>query len=298
MKGFFIFITCLTNFFSSALFNVASADIHASAPQNILILKSKNSRYYDQTIQGIQKTFNHNATFSIDNIENHNTQNNIALIITLGVKAAEYSRQTYPDNTKILAFITALQSQQLGLNNNELHLLIEQSPMKYIQFAQTILPHKKIGILFQKNTYDFLANETSDVKFFEVERQSNIILATRQVIKATEVLLALPNKDIYNKHSLKGILLSTFQNGTPLVSYSPAHVKAGALAAIYASPLNLGEHITKSITLLNQSRDILNTRQYAHYYSISINRRVARSLDLFIPDDLKILIAMKEKPSP
>ncbi len=291
MKGFFILIAAIICSLILVPFNVVHADTHSLKTPHILILKSKDSSYYNKTINVIKKAFAN--TLTIKNIKDNPLKNDAQIIISLGIKAAEYSRLNFPDSRKILTFITAQQSLNLGLKKNETHLLIEQNPQKYIEFTKIVLPNKNIGILFQKNTYEFLTSSEENVSFFEVTKQSNVILITRKAIKNADVLLALPNKKIYNRLSLKGILLSTFQNGTPLISYSPAHVKAGALAAIYASPLNLAQQITETINIIKTSNKIQHSRQYAKYYSIRINRRVARSLALNLPSNLKILLEME-----
>ena len=98
------------------------------------------------------------------------------------------------------------------------------------------------------------------------------------------MLLALPTPEVYNRKTLKGILLTSYRQQKPVVSYSPAHVKSGALAAIYASPKNIGEQL---VSLIEQVLDNENARRKPFYYAskfdIEVNEQVAKSLNLDLP---------------
>jgi len=55
----------------------------------------------------------------------------------------------------------------------------------------------------------------------------------------SDVLLAVPDSEIYNSNSIRNILLSSYRRGIPLVGFSQAYVKAGALCAIFSTPEQL-----------------------------------------------------------
>ena len=99
----------------------------------------------------------------------------------------------------------------------------------------------------------------------------------------------LPRGSIYNRDSLKGVLLTSYRYRKPAISYSPAHVKAGALASIYSSPADIGRHLA---LLVEHRLEDPSWRwpafEYARFYSIATNRRVARSLDLDLPGEDEI----------
>ncbi len=260
-------------------------NLSATPPHQILILKSKESSFYKKTILAIKNTLVNNYDLRIENIDVKPKLNGASLVITMGVTAANYARKNYPNTPKIFSFVSLKQSLNLQIKPRETHLLIELQAKHYLSFAKTILPNKTIGILYQKDSHKQLANLDKNLSLIEVTEYNKVISATRSIIKSSDVLLALPNKNIFNRHSLKGILLSTYQSNTPLVSYSPAHVKAGAVAAIYASPSNLGSHIVEMIQNSFNPSNALPQRQFAKHFSIKINRRVAQSLGLILDDN-------------
>jgi len=295
MKGLFIFITFLFSAICSAQSFSAHDEPSIKPVKKILVLKSKDSNYYDQTIQFLNNALADNYSLRITNIKDKPQQDSEKIIISLGFRAAQFSRTNFQNSDKIFAFLTLQQSNAIGLNAHETHLLIEQSPQLYLKFAHILLPTKKISMLVQDWQNKFISAYKNKAIFVEVGKRNDVISATKWAIKNSDLLLAIPNRTIYNRYSLKGILLSTYQSSTPLISYSPAHVKAGALAAIYASPSNLAQKIVDAIKSSSLPSKHIPSRQFAQYYTFKINRRVAQSLSLNLISDEEIALKLKEK---
>lgn len=297
MNGFIIFCSLIASFYSLIFNHAVHADIHVSDVQNqqILILKSKKSPFYNQTIRSIRNTLGKNHELMVKDIQQKPALNNADLIISMGTSAAIYARKHFPNTPKIFTFLNLNQSKKLQIKEHETHLLIELNALQYLNFAQTVLPDKNIGILYQKPINGQLFQLDKNLVLMEVTQHNKVLAATKSIIKWSDVLLALPNKNIFNRHSLKGILLSTYQSNTPLISYSPAHVKAGAVAAIYASPINLGSHIAEIINTLYQQTEAAPQRQFAKYFSIMVNRRVAQSLGFDLDSNEEILRKLNQR---
>jgi ABC-type uncharacterized transport system substrate-binding protein len=72
--------------------------------------------------------------------------------------------------------------------------------------------------------------------------------------------------------------LTTYRNRIPLIGFSAAYVKAGALAAIYSTPENIADQLAEltaqSLSAAGAVKQIISPK----YFSVSINSRVARSL--------------------
>jgi ABC-type uncharacterized transport system substrate-binding protein len=111
----------------------------------------------------------------------------------------------------------------------------------------------------------------------------------RELLSQNDVLLMLPRQSIYNRDTLKGVLLTSYRNRKPAISYSPAHVKSGAVASIFSSPVDIGRHLA---LLLNQK---LNNQlhngsplQFARFYTITTNLRVADALGIDFPEEREL----------
>lgn len=105
------------------------------------------------------------------------------------------------------------------------------------------------------------------------------------VLVGNDALLALPNSTIFNRETLHVVLLTAYGYAKPVVGYSPACVRAGALISTYSTPRQVldevfGEPFAKAIGgAVGDPPDGSRVRAPARF-SIDENRDIARSLGL------------------
>jgi ABC-type uncharacterized transport system substrate-binding protein len=112
----------------------------------------------------------------------------------------------------------------------------------------------------------------------------NIIDALNSSLTNSNVLLALPDASVYNAKTIKSILLTTYRHRVPLIGFSESFVRAGALAAISSSTAQLGKQIAELIIKHYSNNKINNHYLYPEYFDVVINKDVAKSLGITIPD--------------
>lgn len=98
-----------------------------------------------------------------------------------------------------------------------------------------------------------------------------------------DALLAVPDTQIFNAGTVQNILRTAIRSRVPLFAFSPAYVRAGALAAVHATPQQAG----RQAGLV--ARDVLAGRPlpaplYAAEFTVTLNSQVARSLGFEAPD--------------
>jgi ABC-type uncharacterized transport system substrate-binding protein len=99
----------------------------------------------------------------------------------------------------------------------------------------------------------------------------------------------LPDPLVYGAGVVKSVLLETYRQRVPVFAYSSAWVAAGALAAIYTSPSDLGQQAAKvTLKLLHAKPDEPMTVHAPATFRIDINEQVARSLDIAVPDRTRV----------
>jgi len=99
------------------------------------------------------------------------------------------------------------------------------------------------------------------------------------LLAQSEVLLAVPDSEIYNSSTIRNILLSTYQRGVPLIGLSAAYVNAGALCAVFSTPeQQAAQSAGMAATFLDTGH--LPPAQFPQLYEIALNAAVARSLRL------------------
>ena len=269
----------------------------AGAPiENILILKSNDNRFFNTSIEHLINQTRSQVKFNIENVENLDANppsfERAELIITLGIKAAEYLEYSTKDIPVIHSYITEFQYRQHASHPHHYAVLLDQPPQRYLAFIDALLGSGKIAILSTENSrLPDSALEPADTRTSgRVQQQlyaskDNLINAIRDLLMDNDVLLSLPDPQIYNQQSLKGILLTSYRQNKPVISYSPAHVKSGALAAIYASPQQIGDQVAGLVNKFLTDPDYRpEASYYASDFTITINQRVANSLQLDIPD--------------
>lgn len=292
--------------FTLSIIAVAS-QVVAAEDQQIVIVKSSDNSYFNQTIETLIGQAGETAHFRVINIDSA-TQSADALddadlIITMGGKAVRAISTISGDKPVINTYITSRQLEQFPvLLDSHISLLLDQPFERYLAFSQQLIKLKTIGTISRSNPKlnfrqkQLLKKLNLKLDQFQLDETGKSLLTTvRQLVKKNEALLMLPDQTIYNRDTLKGILLTTYRSRTPVISYSPGHVRSGALAAIYSSPTDIGRHLA---WLIKQRREGMlktdNNIFYARYYSIDTNPRVARALELQLTEEQELRRSIDE----
>lgn len=102
-----------------------------------------------------------------------------------------------------------------------------------------------------------------------------------ELLSRCDVLLALPDGRLFNGANIRNILLSSYNRGVPLVGFSEAFVKAGALVAVFSTPEQLAVQARTAAIAYARLRQ-LPAPQAPTLFSIAVNQEVARSLGIAV----------------
>ena len=128
----------------------------------------------------------------------------------------------------------------------------------------------------------------------QVTTEEDIIPALKHLFTNADVLLALPDPLVFNKNTAQSLLLTSYRAQIPLIAYSKSYVSAGALAAVYSTPAQIGQQAAELLVRLMQAKTLtLPSPQYPKYFSVSVNYQVARSLGLAIESEAALLEQIK-----
>lgn len=116
-----------------------------------------------------------------------------------------------------------------------------------------------------------------------VDNADELHAALQVVLDDADVLLAVPDSGVYNSRTVQNILRTAFQSNVPLVAFSPAYVKAGALVAVYATPAQIGRQAAAWVDRFLEGHP-LPPVQHSRDFEVSVNRNVARALGVTIDD--------------
>jgi ABC-type uncharacterized transport system substrate-binding protein len=124
-----------------------------------------------------------------------------------------------------------------------------------------------------------------------LEAGENPVTALAPLLRRTDVILGLADPAIYNSGTIKPILISTYRGQVPLVGLGPAYVRAGVLATVYSTPVQIGHQAAELILHYANGGD-LPPPQYPSHYSVAVNDHVARVLNIHLPDSATLEAAV------
>jgi putative ABC transport system substrate-binding protein len=103
--------------------------------------------------------------------------------------------------------------------------------------------------------------------------------ALKSVLEETDVLLAVADATVFNSSTVSNLLVATYRARIPVLAFSPAYVKAGAMLALYSTPAQIGAQAATMVRLVLQG-GATAVSQYPADFSVVVNEHVARSLGL------------------
>lgn len=112
-----------------------------------------------------------------------------------------------------------------------------------------------------------------------IAEERQLIGALHRLLEDVDVLLAVPDPLVFNRHTAHSVLLTANGRGKPVSGYSRAYVQAGALLAAYSTAEQIGRQAGEALLrFLDSGRPPPSSAP--RYFSVAVNDRVARSLGL------------------
>lgn len=166
-------------------------------------------------------------------------------------------------------------------------LYLNQPLTRQLDLVRLALPQvRRIGALFgpESKTQFATLEERARARGLtlisaEVQPHEPVFRGLKRILDEADLLLALPDPYIYNNSSIQNILLASYRAQVPMLAFSPAYVRAGALLAVYSTPAQISlEAATMALGVLRGKE--LPLPQYPQDFTLGVNEHVARSLGL------------------
>lgn len=293
----------------------------STAPLSVAILTSDESAPYTELIDAVRKELAREgagkaeivvlpwqAVSSIPTLKSAPE-----LLVAVGVKAAQAlasSGVRIPVlNTLIPSDAFEKIARQYGRMQDARNfsaVYLDQPFSRQFGLIRTALPGRtRVGVLLGPDSaehYPSLQTAAKEQKLdLQVERiatERELIPAVQRVLEESGVLLAIPDPLVFNGSTIQNLLLTSYRYQRPVVGFSAAYMRAGALVAVYSTPAQLGIQVAEILQRASLAGTTqLPSPQYPKYYSISVNRHVARSLGLHVPDESRLLEGLRRLES-
>ena len=213
------------------------------------------------------------------------------LVVTVGSRAAIEVCKLEPGLPILHALLPRAAYEHLQKEDgHHSAIFLDQPPARRLDLIELALGEgQRIGVLLGNGSVIW------ETELRELARTRNLTLTTRLIanqkhlarglkdlLKESDVLLAIPDAVVFNRYTVRNILLTTYHRKVPVVGYSHSYVKAGALMALGSTPDQIGRQIVAVIRQMASNGWDLPEPMYPRYFSLTVNRQVAESFGLSI----------------
>lgn len=229
------------------------------------------------------------------------------LVVTLG--PAELSAVLSRDDSQVpvlALFVTQQQYQILHHEDRPQTSAIFYDPplFRQVLLGTLIFPQAQRISLLTSPTYSGdleklrhqLDNRGMTMQVFPVDSIDNLVPTLDRALAYGDFLLGTPDPKVYNRVTIKHILLTTYRQSRVLIGPGHAYVRAGALASTYTTIPDFAAQAADTIRTWAKTGK-LPAPAFADRYAIDVNRQVARSLNIIVPptDTLETELKALEK---
>jgi putative ABC transport system substrate-binding protein len=232
------------------------------------------------------------------------------LVVAVGAKACSAVAQPagVPTLCTLIprAAFERIAGEPAGRNRALSALYLDQPPARQMALLRLVLPRAEtVAMLFGPESAPAEAAHLSAATrqglrplAAKVAGADDLYPALQRLLDGGgDVLLAVPDASVYNAGSVQNILRTAIRARVPLLAFSPAYVRAGALAAVHSTPQQIG----RQAGLL--ARELIGGRAlpapvYPAEFTVTVNAVVARSLGVEIAEGeaLAARLRAQEKP--
>lgn len=193
------------------------------------------------------------------------------------------------------SFERALHNQSLKASSSFTAIYLDQALQRQLALIRLALPQAQtLGVLWgpdsmlkapalraQAASAGFLLNEAG------LDGKLNLFPDLQQVLNGSDVFFAMADPQVFNSNTIQNILLTTFRAQVPMVAFSPAYVRAGALMSLHTTPEQVGRQAAALVQAALRGKPLPAQPQEANDFEVSVNPHVAKALNLTL--DGKVL---------
>lgn len=276
--------------------------VWAAQANGIVIVSSESSASYTETAGAVaaalersglsRSEISHSPATALNS---SNTAGIAAprLFITLGTEAL---RQVLVRDARVpvvaaliprSGYERVLKDSALRSTSHVTALYLDQPFGRQLELARLVVPSlKRVGVLWGPTSQlqqGALGSALQSRGLQEVAGMvgggESLFSGLKDALEGVDVLLAVADPMVYNSATVAHILLATYRARIPVLAFSPAYVKAGALMSLHTSPQQIGGQTAGMVRQVLQSGAVPSP-QYPVEFSVTVNEHVARSLEL------------------
>jgi ABC-type uncharacterized transport system substrate-binding protein len=271
----------------------------AAAGETVLLVTSERGGAHEETAEAIRAALTQAVPASeIGKIDwrdlNDEKLTDSKVVVTVGSQAAQAVTALAPGQPVLHTLLTRAAFERLAMPRAKASrsaIFLDQPVDRQIALLAEALPGWGQVALISSPQSEKLAAALAararerqlQVTQETVPDNGDLYFALRRALTERAVLLALPDSTVFNSYTIQNILLTAYRHRSPVVGFSPAYVRAGALLALYSTPAQIGSQAAESVRAVLDG-GALPPPQSCRQFEVGINRNVARSMGIELED--------------
>ncbi|THF61357.1 ABC transporter substrate-binding protein [Pseudothauera rhizosphaerae] len=213
------------------------------------------------------------------------------VVVTVGGRAAQAVAAAAPPVPVLHTLLTRTSFARLPAASRTgaevSAVFLDQPAQRQVALIRLALPDaRRLALLAgpaSRELVDELAEAGRTFRFepiqARVDTEQDLFVALQQVFSEPAVLTATPDPAVFNSYTVQNVLLTAYRHRSPVIGFSPAYARAGALLALYSTPAQIGSQAGDAVAgVLRGGR--LPLPAAPREFEISVNSNVARSLGI------------------
>ena len=276
----------------------------------VAIVMSEDAAVYRTVAETIQSRLEGTAAVDIVTIPalRNPKQKDLRFLVAIGSQAANAAVASHIDVPLLVTLLPRSAFDRLAAERRRAAdpqplsaLYLDQPIGRQFDLIRLAMPNaRRIGVLLgaeSDHRYPALQKAAQEKQMHlavqRVSGDSEIAPALQKLLPEIDVLLALPDPSVFNASTIQPILLATYRQQLPLFGFSAAYVRAGAIASLHSTPVQIG----------NQAADMLRTAlakgqlpppRYSGQYTLATNPHVAHSLGIPLEGEAALMQRLQQ----
>lgn len=212
--------------------------------------------------------------------------------ITVGASAFREALGQNDSRPLIAAYLTSIEFEEALATGprpqNITAVFANPDPRRQADLARKLIGRGTIGVIDSPASHA-LAARLSTIGVRVVAAPTNQdVEALLRALDSVDVVIALPDSTVLNRSNINHVVRTLYQQRKVLIGYSDTLTRVGSLASVYVTPEATARQVAN---VLEQyaTTGVLPAPTFVRDVDVSVNARLARSLNIALPDQAELL---------
>lgn len=277
---------------SAGLWLLCVAALYPPVQAGIVVAYESEVDAYSEAVEGLRAGMGGTLAAAIDlhargggaELDKAVAARDVRLLIAVGSHALAEVQNRKP----AAPVVAALVLRGPETENLAGHVDLDIALSTQLGAIRTLLPHcTRVGIIRNPRRWHYsteaLEGRTRKEGFtlvvVDCDGAAHLLKALAAFRGRVDFLLCVPDPDLYNPVTIKPLILSSLEHRLPIVGFSPAFVRAGAVAGIYPDYRETGRQVAE-LALRMMRGEERTVDDGPAKVRVAVNQRVARLLGI------------------